>query len=171
MAFVTLFYALGFATNFYPLYLHTDPISDFIYVSGSEIFFDIQPFNKALFNFTLYYFLLTMVLFLSLSHKRRLYYTFNYIVNTVFAMATAGMGAYILTNVIKFKTQYTTTVDFERYYDIASRFTRLVEYHESTFFLDVGYALSFAIFTVAALVILNLTLKISWMRNERWAED
>ena len=90
VAVLTFIYALGFATDLYPLFKFTDKDSR-AYVSGSELFSLIQPFNKELLAQGLILILLAAANFLVMSHTRRKYYLSNYIAG----VAYSGYAAFI----------------------------------------------------------------------------
>jgi hypothetical protein len=163
----SVLYALGFATDLYPLIYHTDPGSSLFYVPGAEVYTAIQPFNRAFFMHTIWLFLVCVTLFLSLTHRRRLYYASNYITSVAFAGGCAALGAELITHALEFKAAY-LLVDFERLREVTEAMK--LDYVESTFMLDLGIALSALLFATAALVCLNLVLKTVWMRQERWLE-
>jgi hypothetical protein len=163
----SVLYALGFATDFYPLIYHTDPGSSLFYVPGSEVYNTVQPFNRAFFMHTIWLFIVCVTLILSLTHRRRLYYASNYITSAAFAVGCTALGVELLTHALEYRAAY-LLVDFERLKEVTE--TMKLDYVESTFMLDLGIALSALLFVAAALVCLNLVLKTIWMRQERWLE-
>ncbi len=167
LASAMILYALGFSTDLYSLSYHSNPDSTLFYVPGAELYLDVQPFNRAFFNHTLLYFVACVLLFLSLTHRRRLYYASNYIISLVFAIASAALGFELFTNANRFKSVY-LAVDFIRLREVAERMK--MDYVQSTRMLDLGVALSFLLFAAAAAILINLALKTSWTRRERWEE-
>lgn len=163
-----MFYALGFSTNLYALSYHMDESSSLFYVSGAELYREVQPFNRAFFMRTVIYMLACVALFITLTHRRRLYYLSNYVTSLVFAGFSVYMGADILTHALEYKALY-LTVDFEKLKVIAEMMN--MRYVESTFFLDLGIAISFILFALALGLVVNLIMKTIWMRREKWSGE
>ncbi len=162
-----IFYALGFSTNIYPLSYHSNPESPLFYVPGAELYPLVQPFNRAFFLHTVWYFLVCITLFLSLTHRRRLYYASNYVTSTAFAGASVALGVELITHALAYRAAY-LTVDFVRLKEVTDLMS--LPYYETTFILDLGIFLSIVMFLTAAALIVNLVLKTQWMKLERWAE-
>ncbi len=167
LASAMILYALGFSTDLYSLSYHSNPDSALFYVPGAELYLEVQPFNRAFFNHTLLYFVACVLLFLSLTHRRRLYYASNYIISAVFAVSSAALGYELYTNALRFKETY-LLVDFIRMREVADRMK--LEFTQSTRMLDIGVLLSFLLFAAAAALLINLALKSAWTRRERWEE-
>lgn len=163
VASLSLIYALGFATDMYALSYHADSTSK-TYVAGAELYHTIQPFNKALLYDALILFLLSLTNFLTLSHKRRLYYPANYVTGVAFAGFAAFIGVMIIQYVTVFKAMY-LQIDFEKMKSLTEILN--LRYVESTFVLDCGYVLGALLFVTAIAVIANLVVKTIWMREEK----
>ncbi len=112
MAVMTFVFAYAvFATPFYPLSSLggqffelknlLDPSEVLFYDQvGYSFFNDIQPFNRQLATFSLVFIVLSLVLFISMSHKRRRYYVFNYVATGVYAVSGVAYGVYSIVNLI-----------------------------------------------------------------------
>jgi len=112
MAVMTFVFAYAvFATPFYPLSSLggqffelknlLDPSEVLFYDQvGYNFFNDIQPFNRQLATFSLVFIVLSLVLFISVSHKRRRYYVFNYVSTGVYAVSGVAYGVYSIVNLI-----------------------------------------------------------------------
>ncbi|MCL2592199.1 MAG: hypothetical protein FWD82_02420 [Defluviitaleaceae bacterium] len=168
LSIIMIFYALGYSTNLYHLVFHVDPMSTMLYVPGAGIYNIVQPFNRLLFRHTLFLFLVCLTLFVTLTHKRRLYYVSNYITSLGFA----GYSVYIALMIMHYNTMYRNLylqVDFARLREITDRFN--LRYVESTLMLDMGFVLAFILIGFAALLVLNLVLKTIWTRREKWLDE
>jgi hypothetical protein len=161
---IAFVYALGFATDLYNLVYYADPSSSLLYVEGAEIYGQIQPFNKVLLGYVTIQFVLCIAMFLTLTHKRRLYYATNYITTIGFSGYAAYIGLTILVNVLFIKQRY-LMIDFNRVKEVTDSLN--LRYVESTFMLDFGIGLSIALFVLAAGLIVNLIWKTVNMMKEK----
>lgn len=164
VAAATFFYALGFATDLYSLSYHTDASSSLLYVPGAELYYQIQPYNRELLRNALILLMLSVLLFATLTHRRRLYYASNYAASVLWA----GFAGYVsLTNYVNaayIKGKY-LLVDFERLQKVTKMLK--MRYVESTFMMDCGMVLSGLLLAVALGLLVNLALKTIWMQRER----
>ena len=118
MALMTFVFAYAvFATPFYPLSSLggqffelknlLDPSEVLFYDQvGYNFFNDIQPFNRQLATFSLVFIVLSLVLFISMSHKRRRYYVFNYVATGVYAVSGIAYSVYSIINLIHWSGVY-----------------------------------------------------------------
>lgn len=152
-------YSLGLATDLYDaLYTARG------YVTGAEIFDDIQPFNHQLLLAGLGLIILSLGLFLTSTHVRRRYYVGNYLAVAIWSAATVAVSAWSHIQVEAFKHQFLTQVNFEELKTYSEQFNTL--YTESTFWFDVHYfVMAVALLTVVILVG-NVFWKISLMKQE-----
>ena len=165
---VMIIYALGFSTDIYSLSYHANPDSALFYVPGAELYKTAQPFNRAFFTHAVLYFVLCLPLFLSLTHRRRLYYISNYVTSIVFTGFSVVLGAELIAHILEYRAEY-LKVDFDRLKEVAEMMK--MDFVKSTFMLDIGVALSVLLFAFAAALCVNLILKTYWMRREHWAEE
>ena len=86
-------YALGMSTDLYDGLFYSLPeeskIED-VKIPGSEIYYNIQPFNRQLLNASIMLLLLACLLFITSTHSRRRYYVGNAV--STFAFAGAGVS-------------------------------------------------------------------------------
>lgn len=164
MAVLTFIYALGFATDIYPLSYHTDKTSKMFYVEGAELYDIIQPFNKLLLQYGVILLILAGLNFVCMSHTRRLYYISNYVSSVAYAGFAVWVGSQVIQYVMIFKSMY-LQVDFEQLKKVTEMLG--LRYVESTFMLDCGFILCIMLFITAAIVLANLVMKTIWMREEK----
>ena len=164
---VAFIYALGISTDLYDSLYNTmtnknDPHKT--KVEGSWIYYDMQDFNRTFVSVSIVLILLACLLFIMNNHTRRKYYITNYISTGAYSLGTLAVTGWYLSNVVAFRTQYLTTVDFEAlkaYADMG-----FVTYSDSTFWFDLGFAVgAFAIISVVLLVV-NTVWKVKLMRGE-----
>ncbi len=166
-------YSLGLLTDLYDNNLNyyaesyyrngADPST--LMVKGSEIYYDMQEFNRDLTMAGIVLILLAAAQFVFQNNNRRKYYIANYItvgVNTVAAIAVSGWA---LSNIFTYKERYLTTLDFEamKKWSDMLKFT----YTESTFWFDISTAVFGVVLVAMVLNILNLVWKIMLMNNEK----
>ena len=164
---VAFVYALGISTDLYDSLYNTmtnrnDPHKT--KVEGSWIYYDMQDFNRSFVGYSIILILLACLLFIMNNHTRRKYYITNYVSVAAYAAGTLGTMGWALMNVIKFRHQYVTTVDFEAlkaYADMG-----FVTYSDSTFWFDLGFVVAaFAVASVVLLVV-NTVWKVQLMKAE-----
>jgi hypothetical protein len=165
LASLTIVYALGFSTNIFNLYYHTDPIFMLAYVPGAELYLNVQPFNRLLFNHSIFFFTVCLTMFITLTHRRRLYYISNYVTSLAFAGYAVFMGYMLWNNARDFKSEF-LSIDFEVLQSV-KRFMRM-DYSDSTFMFDAGLVLAVVLTVFAGLLVVNLVLKIMWQSREKW---
>ena len=161
---IAFLYALGFATDIYSLVYHADSSSSMLYVEGAEIYYQIQPFNKVLLRYATILFVLCLAMFITLTHRRRLYYTTNYVTTIGFLGYAGYLGTTLLVNVLYIKQRY-LIIDFERVKEVTDLLN--LNYVESTMMLDIGIGLSMALYALAAGLIINLIWKTVNMVKEK----
>jgi len=168
LASLMIVYALGFSTNIFNLMYHSDPDSRLFYVPGAELYLEAQPFNRLLFSHALALFAVCITMFVTLTHRRRLYYISNYITSLAFAGYAVYVGNMMLGKAAEYKGRY-LEVDFERLLAVTERFR--MNYSDSTFMLDTGMVMSVLLMVFAGLLVVNLVLKTIWMSREKWLDE
>lgn len=164
---VAFIYALGISTDLYDSLYNTmtnknDPHKT--KVEGSWIYYDMQDFNRSFVNMAIVLILLACLLFIMNTQTRRKYYITNYVSIGLYSAGTLGVTFWALSNIIAFKNQYLTTVDFEALKEYAEM--GFVKYSDSTFWFDLGFVVAaLCIGSVAALVY-NMVWKINLMKAE-----
>lgn len=164
LASITFLYALGFATDLYSLNYHSDPSSSLLYVEGADLYYQIQPFNKILLRDAAIQFGLCILMFVFLTHRRRLYYISNYITTIAFSGFAVYLGMTIIANALYIRNEY-LKVDFERMKEITDMLQ--LRYVNSTFMMDFGVVLSVLLCMLAAGLAINLIWKSRNMKKEK----
>ncbi len=168
VAVLVFVYSLGLMTDIYDsLYLISsyDPVWDpLFYVEGSEIYFDMQDFNRQLTTAGIILILSAVSLFLFKTHDRRKYYIANYITVGVNAILNIMVVFWMRTEVIKYKTQF-TNIDFKRLREVAGMLNQKVI--ASTFWFDISEVVLGAVLGATIVSIINIVWKTALMIGER----
>lgn len=165
---VSFVYSLGIMTDLYDsLYFTMRNPKDLTQtqVPGSIIYYDMQDFNKLFLYLSIGLLLLGALLFLMQTHARRKYYIGNYVATVVYAGAAVGVGVWSHMQIEAFKTQYLTTVDFDKLAKFAKAMKSV--YTDSTFWLDLHYVVLALLVIAAIIVVANMIWKISLMNAEK----
>ena len=160
-------YALGLMTDLYTMLYNMIPDPDELdkaRVAGARIYYDMQPFNRYLLYCGIALILLSCLLFITQSSKRRKYYIGNYVASGLNIIAQTAAAIWIHGEVHKYKKIYLTTVDFA---GLEKRLSRFGTYTDSTFWFDIHYAVCALCLLAAALLIANLAWKILLMKEEK----
>ena len=134
-------------------------------VSGAEIYYDMQEFNRELTAAGIVLILLAVSQYVFQNQNRRKYYIANYITvgaNTVGAIYYSFWG---LSNILSYKERYMTTLDFEKLKQLNEMYK--FPYTESTFWFDASKFVFGFVLVAMALNLLNLVWKICLMNNEK----
>lgn len=170
---LVFFYSLGLMTDLYENklnyyaedYYRYDADPSTLMVLGSEIYYDMQEFNRSFTMAGLVLILLAAAQLVFQNHNRRKYYIANYITvgaNTVAAIYVSGWA---LSTIFEYKERYVTTLDFEtmKMWSEMLKFS----YTESTFWFDASKFVFGVLLVVTALNVLNLVWKIMLMNAEK----
>lgn len=164
---VSFLYSLGIITDIYDsLYATMMNPNDLTqtFVPGSIIYYDMQSFNKLYTNVSVGLILAACLLYLMNTQIRRKYYIGNYVAIAIYSVATVCVTVWSHLEISAFKTQYLTTVDFEALKAFAEMWNKT--YIESTFMLDLHYAVAaISLLSVAALIG-NMIWKMQLMKAE-----
>lgn len=164
---VSFIYSLGIITDIYDsLYSTMMNPNDLTqtFVPGSIIYYDMQDFNKQFLYLSIGLLLLACFLYITNTHTRRKYYIGNYTATILYSVASIGVALWSHFQISAFKVQYLTTVDFEALKEFAEMWDSA--YIDSTFLLDMHYAVA-ALSAVAVVALLgNMVWKIRLMRGE-----
>lgn len=160
-------YALGIMTDLYDaLYFTmmdpTDPDSTF--VPGSQVYYHMQDFNKALLSGAIVMLLLSVLLFITNTNNRRKYYIANYVSVGLYSIFTVAYVVWGHINIQKYRAEW-KAIDFEALKNFAKTFKHL--YTESTFWFDVHYFIFLICICAVCLLIFNLIWKNSLMKEEK----
>ncbi|MBE5951116.1 MAG: hypothetical protein E7260_05905 [Lachnospiraceae bacterium] len=133
-------------------------------VAGTEVYYYIQDFNRALTGSGLVLILLALSQFVAQNHARRRYYIANYITVGANTVAALGISVWALINIFSYKAQY-VSIDFDALAAEAEKYG--FTWYYSTFWFDIAIAV-FALLLVATFVnVVNLFLKRSLMKAEQ----
>ncbi len=162
-------YSLGIMTDLYDMKL--DYYAQDYYtmgnapmVSGTEIYYDMQEFNRGFTKMGIVLILFALSQFVFQNHTRRKYYIANYI--TVIANTAVGIYAtkWALDNIFQYKEKF-LSIDFET----LEMFSTIFKFYftKSTFWFDISKVV-FIVFIVAIAVnVINLIWKTILMRAEK----
>ena len=166
-------YSLGILTDLYENNLNyyaeayyrngADPAT--LMVKGSEIYYDMQDFNRDLTMAGIVLILLAAAQFVFQNHNRRRYYIANYITVGANTVAAVYYSYWALSNILTYKERYVTTLDFEalKKWNDMFKFT----YTESTFWFDASKVVFGIVLVAAVLNVLNMVWKICLMNGEK----
>lgn len=164
---VTFLYALGLMTDLYDslYYTMTNPNDTHkTMVQGSWIYYDMQPFNKDLLNYSIVLLLLCCALFLTGTHKRRKYYIGNVASTCAFAAASTAISIWSHIQLTAFRAQF-LTIDFATMEKMAKMWKK--PYYDSTFWFDIHYAVFGLLLLISLALVANLIWKKCLMRAEK----
>lgn len=164
---IVFLYALGLMTDLYDglYYTMMDPSNPHdTWVTGSWIYYDMQPFNKALLKVSIGMVLLACLLFITGTHSRRRYYAGNAVSTFAYAAAGVCLSVWAHAEIDAFKAQF-LEINFEE----LEFFSELMDtpYIDSTFWFDAHVAVFALVLLICALLIVNFFLKHSLMRGEK----
>lgn len=164
---VSFVYSLGIMTDLYDsLYFTMRNPKDLTQtqVPGSIIYYDMQDFNKLFLYLSIGLILLGAFLFLMQTHARRKYYIGNYVATGVFAAASLGVAFWSHVQIEAYKTQYLTTVDFDK----LAKFAKAMKsaYIDSPLWFDLHYVVLAMLVIAAVAVVANMIWKITLMNAE-----
>lgn len=163
---VFFIYSLGIMTDLYDcLYSTMMNPSDLTEttVSGSIVYYNMQPFNKSFLISAIVLILLSVLLFITQTNKRRKYYIGNYVAVALFVIFALYLVVWSHVEIEKFKAQW-LSLDFDALKMHAKMFNQ--KYTESTFWFDVHYIVSLFALVSCGLNIYNVIWKIKLMKEE-----
>lgn len=164
---VVFLYALGLMTDLYDglYYTMMDPTNPMdTWVTGSWVYYDMQPFNRELLVYAIAMILLACLLFVTGTHKRRRYYIGNAVSTFAYAGACTALSVWAHVRLEAYKAQF-LEINFEE----LLFFTEMMDtpYIDSTFWFDAHYAVFALLLLIGVLLVLNFFLKHSLMREEK----
>ena len=159
---VAFVYSLGLVTDLYEtLYQMIPDPNNYSteYVPGAEIFYDIQPFNRRLTIVALVLILISVFMMIMNTHTRRKYYIGNYVAIAVSVIANVSASVWALVNVMNYKNQYLTNVDF----DALEMWAGIWDTPSGVklFWFNAAYVVFGLLLLSTVLLVLNLIWKIS----------
>ncbi len=164
---IVFLYSLGLMTDLYdslyPTMLNPYDLTD-TDVPGSIIYYDMQPFNRALLRVSIGLILLSCLLFITNTNVRRKYYVGNYAAIGLNVAANICAAVWAHGQLTAFKAQF-LKLDFDALQFHAELWE--TPYIDSTFWFDAHYAVFAITLAVAALLILNTIWKMKLMKEEK----
>ncbi len=160
-------YSLGIMTDLYDALYNTIRNPDRLdktTVTGSRIYYDMQPFNRNFLHAAIGMILLCLVLFISNTHSRRKYYVGNYAAVGLFSAGGVAFSVWAHGQIEAFKAQF-LQMNFEELAEHAAKKKSL--YTESTFWFDVHYAIFGLLLLGIVLLIANVLWKRKLMKEEQ----
>ncbi len=166
-------YSLGLLTDLYDnklpyyaenYYLYDADPADLM-VPGTEVYYDMQEFNRSLTMAGIVLILLAASQFVFQNHTRRKYYIANYITVAVNTVAAIYYSYWALSNIFTYKNRYLTGVDFEA----LKQWSEIYEFSftDSTFWFDISTTVFGILLVMTALNVLNLIWKMILMNAEK----
>ena len=160
-------YSLGLMTDLYDALYSTIRNAnklDNTQVTGSRIYYDMQPFNRQFTNVSIGLILVTLTLFVTNTHSRRKYYIGNFISVALCTVSNVLATYWVVTNVMEYKKTF-LQINFEELKEFSER--RNSYYTESTFWFDASYVVFGFLCLMTVLLIVNLVLKLIVMKEEK----
>jgi len=133
-------------------------------VAGSEIYYDMQQFNRELTSAGIVLILLAVTQFIFQNQNRRKYYIANYITVGANAVGAIYYSWWGLSNILLYKERY-LKVDFAELQKLNERYG--FAYTESTFWFDAGKYVFGFVLVAMVFNLLNMVWKICLMNNEK----
>ena len=170
---LTFFYSLGVSTDAY--FLRTlESLS--VSIPGSEMYYEMQPFNKDFTTYSIVAILLAVACLGANNHKRRKYYVANYCTTVISSVADIALAIWAFINVFEYKAKF-LAVDYSNLEAIGKRRPNVlinlgvdpnnVYGPYSTFWFDIA-AVVLSILIIAALLnVANMIFKIIVMKEEQ----
>lgn len=159
-------YALGFITDIYdslyPTMMNPDDLTQ-TWVPGSYVYYAMYEFNKLFVDLSIGLILLAGLLFLMNTNIRRKYYIGNYVAIGLYSVASIALTVWSHLQISAYKVEY-LKVDFVALKSFAELWK--TPYSESTFLLDLHYAVAGLSILSVAVLVGNMIWKINLMRGE-----
>ncbi len=134
-------------------------------VTGAEIYYDMQEFNRQLTVAGIVLILLGVSQYVFQNQNRRKYYIANYITVGANTVGAIYYSCWALSNILSYKERYVTTLDFEKLKQINEMYK--FPYTESTFWFDASKFVFGFVLVATVLNVLNLAWKLVLMNNEK----
>lgn len=167
---LTFFYSLGVSTDAY--FIRTlDSLK--VEIPGSEIYYEMQPFNKDFTAYSIVLILLAVSCLIASNHTRRKYYIGNYCTTIISSIANIGVAIWAFINVFKYKAMY-LAVDFSNLARVPDGVLinlgvnpESVEGPYSTFWFDISILVLSILTIVSILNIANMVFKTILIKEEK----
>ena len=164
---VIFLYSLGIMTDLYDALYNTirNPEKlDKTTVTGSRIYYDMQPFNRNFLHAAIGMILLCVLLFLTNTHSRRKYYIGNYAAIGLFTAGGIAFTAWAHQEIEAFKAQF-LQINFEELAKKKKKKKSL--YTDSTFWFDIHYVIFGLLLLGILLLLANMIWKMKLMKDEQ----
>lgn len=164
---VSFVYALGMITDIYDaLYqaakVEGDPSRD--KVTGAQIYYQMQDFNKQFVNASVVLILLGCLLYITQTHNRRKYYITNYLAVGAYSGAMLWVSIWAHNQIEAFAEQYRTTVNLEELLEYSTKWKSL--YLDNTDLLDFHRVVMAAGILAVVALVGNMIWKIVLVSKE-----
>lgn len=134
---------------------------------GTEIYLNMQPFNKSLTMVGIGLILVSAFNFVMGTNSRRKYYVGNYVSIFLSTVCNIGASVWAVSELMRYKNDYLTKIDWNN-----ERMKSMIEsrggtFSNSTFWFDISYFVFGILILFTVLLLVNLVLKIMVMRSEK----
>lgn len=164
---IVFIYSLGLMTDLYDsLYstmMNPDDYTETT-VKGSDIYYNMQPFNSLFTKISIGLILVTLFLFVTNTHSRRKYYVGNFFAVGLSTVCNIAVSVWALSEISAYKAQY-LQIDFEALEKHSQMWKTY--YTDSTFWFDISYAVFGILLLITVLLVVNLILKVILMKEEK----
>lgn len=171
IAALTLVYAFGFFTgNLSDLNYYSALKQSGVDIVGADKFVTTaQSFNQSLYIFGIIYIVITTLLFISASSKRRKYYITNYVAIGIVIAAALAMCIFLIVMSAQCTNLFLNDIDWDRLnaYQIENAAKGAPKVSKSTANFGIGFALAVIVLLNAVALAGNLVWKVMLMRGEK----
>ena len=155
---IAFFFSLGLLTDIYKLMFAVG-------VRGSELFKQMQPFNRQLVIRCIAMILLAVLLYVTRTQLRRRYYISNYVAIGGTVILNVLFSSLSIARILEYKRRFLTEVDFEAWLALRESIPDF-PYTESTLWLDLNIAMQSLVIAASLLLVINLLWKTKLMKFE-----
>lgn len=144
---------------------------------GTEIYLEMQPFNKSLTVVSIGLILVSLLNFIMGTSSRRKYYIGNYVTVALSTICNVGASVWAMQALLQYRHDYLTKIDWPKYDPATgewsnSRLKEMIESRggvctDSTFWFDASYVVFGILMLFTVLLVVNLILKIIVMNSEK----
>lgn len=134
---------------------------------GTEIYLDIQPFNKALTIIGIILILVSLFNCVMGTNSRRKYYVGNYVSIALSTICNVGVSVWAVMELARYKNDYITKIDWNNETLKNTIERRGGVFSNSTLWFDIGYVVFGILILFTVLLLVNLVMKIMVMRSEK----
>ncbi len=189
---IVFIYSLGLMTDMYNgIYQsYRNGPRDGFHFEGTEIYLEMQPFNKSLTMLSIGLILVSLFNYVMGTSSRRKYYIGNYVSILLSTVCNVGATVWSMMTLMQFKQDYLTKIHWPEFRPEigesgewcvlnpqtntweASRLKEIIESRggvcsNSTFWFDLGYVVFGILMLFTVLLIVNMILKIIVMNSEK----